>query len=73
MSAKNINAILQRMEAEQAAKPVPRPLSTECTGCGVEFADSEDEEEDSEAYADMACDDCGNDSQFPPHVTVSSA
>jgi len=60
MSEKNINAILDRINAEHAAKPVPRPSATKCTGCGIKFAkDDYDEDEDEKLYAEEACDDCG--------------
>jgi ribosomal protein L12E/L44/L45/RPP1/RPP2 len=63
MSEKNINAILDRINAEHAARPVPKPSKTECTGCGVGFAESdfdeEDEDEEEKTYADEVCDDCG--------------
>lgn len=65
MREKNINAILDRINVEHAARPVPRPSPTESTGCrpcSVEFAkDDYDEDEDDEEkmYADEACDECG--------------
>jgi ribosomal protein L12E/L44/L45/RPP1/RPP2 len=63
MSEKNINAILDKINAEHAARPVLRPSTTKCTGCGVRFSedDSEEEEEDEDerVYADEVCDDCG--------------
>jgi ribosomal protein L12E/L44/L45/RPP1/RPP2 len=64
MSEKNINAILDRINAEHAARPVARPSTTECTGCGVEFAEDDsdeedDEDEDEKTNADEVCDDCG--------------
>jgi hypothetical protein len=61
MSEKNINAILDRINAEHAARPVARPSATECTGCGVIFSkdDIDDEKEDDMTYPDEVCDDCG--------------
>ena len=58
MSEKNINAILDRINAEHAARPVSTPSTTECTGCGVKFSESASDE-DEQMYADEACDDCG--------------
>lgn len=51
MSEKNINAILDKFNAEMAAKPLERPSQDICTGCGVKF--------DEEYEPDDACDDCG--------------
>lgn len=64
MSEKNINAILDKINAEHAARPVARPSATECTGCGVIFSkndidDEEDEEDEDMTYPDEVCDDCG--------------
>jgi hypothetical protein len=63
MSEKNINAIIDGINAEHAARPVPKPSITECTGCGVSFAetnsDEEDEDEDEKTYPDEVCDECG--------------
>ncbi|KIM87710.1 hypothetical protein PILCRDRAFT_814400 [Piloderma croceum F 1598] len=51
------------MNAEHAARPATQPSITECTGCGVSFAeidsDEEDEDEDEKTYPDEVCDDCG--------------
>lgn len=59
-SEKNINAMLDRMDAEKAAKPVPRPSKKRCTGCGIQFPkyDEDEDECDEDCLAD-ACDDCG--------------
>ncbi|KAF7968464.1 hypothetical protein HWV62_30513 [Athelia sp. TMB] len=64
-SEKRINAMLDKINAEEAAKPPPKPKADQCTGCGVKFPqrDEDDEDEDmeedgEEALAD-ACDDCG--------------
>jgi len=51
MSEKNINAMLDKINAEMDARPVKRPSQKRCTGCGVKF--TEDYE------AEDACDDCG--------------
>ncbi|KAF7971888.1 hypothetical protein HWV62_19503 [Athelia sp. TMB] len=63
-SEKRINAMLDKINAEEAAKPPPKPKADQCTGCGVKFPqrDEDDEDEDmeedgEEALAD-ACDDC---------------
>jgi rRNA maturation endonuclease Nob1 len=56
MSEKNINAILDRINAEMAAKPVERPRQDKCTGCGVKFSEEYD--------ADDSCDDCGGRSLY---------
>lgn len=52
MSEKNINAILDRFNAELEAKPVSRPSSKKCTGCGQRF-------DEDEYPVDEACDECG--------------
>jgi NAD-dependent SIR2 family protein deacetylase len=62
MSTKNIDKILDRINAEHVARPVPKPSTTECTGCGVEFAEDdldEDDDDEEKTYAEEVCDDCG--------------
>lgn len=47
-----INAMLNKLNAEYAARPVERPPPTKCTGCGVRFR--------GEYYVDSGpCPDCG--------------
>lgn len=48
-----INAMLNKFNAEYAARPVEQPPTTECTGCGVAF-DEENYFED-----EGPCPDCG--------------
>ncbi|KZP12458.1 hypothetical protein FIBSPDRAFT_836236, partial [Athelia psychrophila] len=62
-SEKRINAMLDQINAAEAAKPKPRPSKKSCTGCGVKFtehdSDNEDEDEESEDALADACGECG--------------
>lgn len=51
--------ILDRINAEHAAKPVSRPSRTKCTGCGVRFVENAADCEGDDATICEGCDDCG--------------